>query len=166
MYVDFKELPDNSRIWIYISERALTDKEISWLGSATESFLEKWTAHGNALQSSYTVLYKHILVIGLNEGVADASGCSIDASVHFVKGLGAELRTDFFNRNLIPFYNNGEVEIGSLEKLKERLTEGEISGESTIFNTLIAQKADLGNSIISLRNSWLSRYLKIQDPAT
>lgn len=163
MFVDFDELPDSSRIWVYTCDRSLKGEDMEWLSSSTKAFLEKWTAHGNDLKSSYTFLYNHILIIGLDEEMADASGCSIDASVHFIQGMGAHFKTDFFNRTLVPFVIDEKVELQNLTELKAKLKEGSVSADSVIFNTLITKKSDLNNALTPLKESWLKTYLKIED---
>ena len=163
MYVAFENLPDDSRIWVYLSERKIEGDDFDWMSSALTSFLEKWTAHGNNLQASYTFLHGHILVIGLNEDVADASGCSIDSSVHFIQGMGAHLKTDFFNRTLVPFVDSNTANLIPLNDIKSGLSTQKILGNAIIFNTLIAKKKDLETAHTQLKDSWLNRYLKIQD---
>ena len=49
MIVDFKTMPDDSRIWIYQSNRDFNESEISVINDKTISFLENWQAHGLSL---------------------------------------------------------------------------------------------------------------------
>jgi hypothetical protein len=53
MYVPFEDLPEDSRIWIYQSNRKFSDAEFSEIETALQSFLEGWAAHGTSLESSY-----------------------------------------------------------------------------------------------------------------
>ena len=50
MRVDFKNMPDNSRIWIYQSDRDLNESEISIIDDKTTTFLDSWQAHGKDLE--------------------------------------------------------------------------------------------------------------------
>ena len=50
MRVDFKNMPDNSRIWIYQSDRDLNESEISIIDDKTTTFLDSWQAHGKNLE--------------------------------------------------------------------------------------------------------------------
>ena len=56
MRVDFKNMPDNSRIWIYQSDRDLIESEISIIDDKTTLFLDSWQAHGKDLECSYSCL--------------------------------------------------------------------------------------------------------------
>jgi hypothetical protein len=166
MFVDFENLPGDAKIWIYAGNKRFTGNQREWMSEALQEFLEKWTSHGNDLKSGFKVLYDQILVIGLDENAADASGCSIDASVHFIKEIGAHLEVSFFNRNLVPFLHKNNLRLVSLNSLKTKIANGEITGESTIFNTLLAKKSDLNQSVIPLKDSWLNRYLKNEEIST
>ena len=53
MYVPFENLPEESRIWIYQSNRKFSDAEFSEIETALQTFLESWAAHGTSLESSY-----------------------------------------------------------------------------------------------------------------
>ena len=57
MIIDFNKLPNNSRLWIYQSNRDFTDKEITEIKNLTESFLVNWQAHNKELEVSYEVYH-------------------------------------------------------------------------------------------------------------
>jgi len=162
MFVNFENLPDDARIWIYACDNPVTGNQREWMNTSLQAFLEKWTAHGNDLKSGFKVLYNQILIIGLDENAATASGCSIDALVHFIKGMGVQLQVDFFNRNLIPILHEDKLTLVNLTSLKNKIASGEISGGSLIFNTLLTHKSDLKEKVTPLKDSWLNRYLKNQ----
>ena len=83
MLVDFDTLPEESRVWIYQANRSFSEKEISQLKEQLNIFIEAWTAHGKDLQAGYKIVYKRFIVLALNQNLNKATGCSIDASVHF-----------------------------------------------------------------------------------
>ena len=56
MIVDFKTMPDDSRIWIYQSNRDFNESEIGIINDKTISFLDNWQAHGKDLECSYSCL--------------------------------------------------------------------------------------------------------------
>lgn len=87
MYIPFNQLPTHARIWIYQSDRALTDSEVDALKPVLTQFVTEWTSHGQTLQASAEIFHNRFLVIANDEDVNSPSGCSIDASVRFVKQL-------------------------------------------------------------------------------
>ena len=95
MYVPFDRLPDEARVWIYATNRHLSDKEVIAIEQELIAFLTQWTAHQQALEASFSIPYNNFIVIGLNENKNLASGCSIDASVFIL--LASILTTIVFS---------------------------------------------------------------------
>lgn len=106
----FPELPDHSRIWLYLAERKLDSTELHFVEEKLQEFLRTWNAHGKNLNCNGTIIFSQYLVLSVNEEIEFASGCSIDSSVHFVKTLVSELNIDFFNRmNVLSIINENET---------------------------------------------------------
>ena len=87
MINNFETLPDNSRIWIYQSNRSLSKNEIESISSLVENFLEVWKSHGSILSSAYEIRYNRFIVIGNNQSFQNPTGCAIDSMVHFIQKL-------------------------------------------------------------------------------
>ena len=49
MYVPFENLPEDSKIWIYQSNRKFSEEEITEIENELKTFLENWSAHGTGL---------------------------------------------------------------------------------------------------------------------
>ena len=98
MLVDFNTLPEESRVWIYQANRSFTEQEIEEISNKLNIFIENWAAHGSDLQAGYTVVYKRFIVIGLNQDMNSATGCSIDASVNFIQQLEKDYNVDLMDK--------------------------------------------------------------------
>ncbi len=96
--IPFENLPDEARLWSYQSDRKLTATEKAWIEEILPDFLRDWAAHGAKLNAYGAVLGDYHLILVVHEDQANASGCSIDSSVRFVKHLEKELGISFFNR--------------------------------------------------------------------
>lgn len=96
--IPFENLPDEARLWSYQSDRKLTATEKAWIEELLPDFLRDWAAHGAKLNAYGALLGDYHLVLVVHEDQANASGCSIDSSVRFVKHLEKELGISFFNR--------------------------------------------------------------------
>ena len=68
MYVKFEDLPSNSRVWIYQSDREFSDQEINFITEKAIEFIEQWTKHGFNLKGSFTIKYNQFLVLAVDEG--------------------------------------------------------------------------------------------------
>ena len=62
-------------------------------------FMEQWTRHGSNLRGSFTIKYNQFLVLAVDEDFNAISGCSIDASVHFVQELEKIFNVEMMNKN-------------------------------------------------------------------
>ena len=159
MFVPFQEMPKDSRVWIYQADRPLTPQEAKNVEENTKQFLEQWSAHGQGLRCSRTLLHDRFLVISVDENHHSASGCSIDSSVHFVTELGKHLGIDWFNRSKIAFVVNNEVFIENQKDLKQKIAEGKINSETLTFNNLVTNIEEFEKHwLIPAGNSWLGRF--------
>ena len=61
MEIPFKTLSDNARIWIYPSNRKLSDNEVIEIKELCSDFLTKWTSHNNTLLASFDIPYNSLL---------------------------------------------------------------------------------------------------------
>jgi hypothetical protein len=105
----FPELPGNSKVWIYSSDKPLTQEQSDKVKLALNKFLSDWAAHGKGLFAKGDLLLDRFVVIAVDEEKVKASGCSIDSSVHFLKELGSLLKIDFFNRLKLYIVKDQEI---------------------------------------------------------
>lgn len=158
MHIPFTELPDQARVWLYQSERALTPGEQKIILDAGRRFIDQWVTHGQTLIASITVIDNFFIAIGVDDRNLP-SGCSIDSSVDFVRTIGNHLKLDFFGRTNIPLQVDGKVKLMPMVDLKKKLKSNEIGHNTLIYNTLSANIAELKNWVIPLKNSWLARFI-------
>jgi hypothetical protein len=159
MFVSFDQLPDSARIWIYQASRPLTAEEVSRLQPTLAQFAEAWTSHGRSLQASAAVLHQQFLIIGLNEAVADASGCSIDASVRFVREVEQQLGVELLEKSRLAFLIDGRVQLLSRLAVKQAVADGTLTPETLYFDTTIAQRAQLQQAWPApAATTWLAKY--------
>ena len=160
MTTDFKNLPDESKIWIYQSNRKLSDDEVSEIEAKTEVFLQQWTAHGSDLEAAFEIRYNRFIVIGLNQENASASGCSIDSSVYFIQSLEKEYGLDLLDKMNVTYYNGQYIAYKPLADFKKMAKVRSVSKNTVVFNNLVITKADyLENWEVPAKDSWHNRFL-------
>jgi enoyl-[acyl-carrier-protein] reductase (NADH) len=153
-------MPDSSRVWIYQSNRKLSQQELTLISDTLKNFCSQWAAHGTDLQTSFDVQYNRFVILSVNEQNASASGCSIDGSVHIIRSLEQQLNIDFFNRTEVAFWNGGEISTYPLQDLKKLFHEGRLTETSLSFNTLVKTLGEWRtHGLVQLANSWLKRYI-------
>ncbi|NJN26718.1 MAG: hypothetical protein HC819_12455 [Cyclobacteriaceae bacterium] len=161
MLVPFEELEPGSKIWIYTSEKALNEKEINYIIEITEAFLKEWTAHGNSLQAAVKILHHRFIILGVNEAFNEASGCSIDKSVAHFREVGRQLNIDLLQRSLVAFREDNTINLVPFSEIKQKISAGEITGDTEVFNHAVVSKAELETSwVLPARSSWVSKYFQ------
>ena len=63
MVVRFDDISDESKLWIYQSNRPFKDELINSLEKKISQFLSSWTSHGCELNSAFTIRYNIFLFI-------------------------------------------------------------------------------------------------------
>lgn len=160
MFVNFEELPDDARIWIYQSNRPFTKDELDELKVRLADFLEEWTAHGTSLKASFQLPYGRFLVIGLDQSQAEASGCSIDASVHFIQELQKRYDVDLLDRMNVTFKQGEHLAYKDLKEFKKLVKNKGVSRNTIVFNNLVNTKSEYEDHWeVPLEDSWHARFL-------
>ena len=160
MFTEYKNLPNNSRVWIYQSDREFKEKEIAFISEKAEEFINQWTRHGDDLKGSFTIKYNQFLVLAVDESFNNVSGCSIDASVRFVKGLEHELKLDLMNKMNVTFKNNDTINLVNLAAFQKFAKDGKIGQETIVFNNMVNTKEDFENNWeVPAKKSWHKRFL-------
>jgi hypothetical protein len=160
MYVPFDDLPDHSRLWIYLADRKFSEEEEKVIRDQLLSFCEQWEAHGNPLKTSFRVDRGQFLILSVDEGIGGASGCSIDGSVRVLKSLQERLGIDFLSRSRVPFLLDGEVKLLPVRDLKQAFADGILGPATSTFHLLAATKSVLESDwILSAEKTWMAQYL-------
>ena len=160
MIKDFKDLPDDSRIWVYQSNRKLSEEEVAIIEPKIIAFLKQWTAHGKDLEAGFEIKYNRFIVLGLNQENASASGCSIDASVYFIQSLEKEFGIDLLDKMNVTYFNGDFIAHKSLADFKKMAKAKSVSKNTVVFNNLVNTKVDyIENWEVPAKDSWHSRFL-------
>jgi len=160
MLVDFNTLPEESRVWIYQANRSFTDEEITEIESKLNVFIENWTAHGSDLQSGYLIKYKRFIIISLNQNLNKATGCSIDASVHFIQQLEKDYNVDLMDKMNVSYKQGDFIAYKTLIDFKKMAKDKAVSKNTIVFNNLVTNIAELNeNWEVPASESWHSRFL-------
>ncbi|GAL66986.1 hypothetical protein [Jejuia pallidilutea] len=160
MLVDFNKLPEESRVWIYQANRSFTPEEIAEIETKLNVFIENWTAHGSDLQAGYVIKYKRFIVLGLNQNLNAATGCSIDASVHFIQQLEKEYNVDLMDKMNVSYKQGEFIAYKSLTDFKKMAKQRAISKNTIVFNNLVNNIAEFKeNWEVPASESWHARFL-------
>lgn len=156
----YRDLPNHSRVWIYQSNRVFSREECAEIKDLAQHFLVGWNAHGSKLNAAIELFYDLFLVVMLDEKVAQASGCSIDASFQFIKGLEKRLKVSLLDRLIVAHRDEKGIALSRVDEFENLIRHGEVGTETIVFNNLIDNKADFDSKWeVLLKDSWHRKLL-------
>lgn len=159
MFVPFENLPEESRIWIYQSNRKFSDEEVAEIESGLLDFLNNWSAHGASIEASYQIKYNRFIIIAVNQEVQAATGCSIDSSVAFIQSLEQKYNVDLLDKMNVTFKNGEHVAHKTLIDFKRMAKEKAVTANTIVFNNLVNTIEEWNeNWEVPAGESWHSRF--------
>lgn len=155
-----KDMPQDARLWVYQSNRILSDAEVKAIEEEGLTFISDWAAHGASLKASFDVLHNLFVVIAVDEKQAMASGCSIDKSVHFVKALEQKLSLNLFDRMQVAYRSSNEIKVCKLSDFEKLASQGIVNESTIVFNNMVTSKSSFDSEWeVPLKQSWQNRVL-------
>ena len=161
MLVPFDQLPNQSRIWIYPSNRKFSEGEIFILRGELNEFLSKWTAHKQSLETSYDLPYNQFILLAVNQQTVQASGCSIDASVRFIQEVEKKINVLLLDKMNVTFKQGESLVYKPLDEFIKMSKAKLVSGDTIVFNNLVDTVGDYKKFWeIPAKESWHNRFIK------
>ena len=152
MLVEFENISDNSRIWIYASPIFLNNENQTYISKLLSNHLDTWQAHQVPLKAAYTILENHFIVIALDENIASASGCSIDTLQHKIQEIENYLAVSLTNRLNVFCKVDDKIKCVPSKELSK------FANKETLFYDLtIQKKSDLSSYLKPIKEGWCSR---------
>jgi hypothetical protein len=147
-----------SRVWIYQSNRPFSATEALSINQKLNDFVSQWEAHGSKLTAKAEIRYNRFIVLMVDEEQAGASGCSIDKSVNLMKQIEQEFHVSLFDRFNMAYRDADQVKSCSREEFEQLIAEGEVTGDTVVFNNLIQTVAELDSHWeVPAKDSWHMR---------
>lgn len=150
------KLAPHSRVWVFQTNRFLTDQEVSAIENTMRNFIPQWASHGNEIYGDFAVAENLFLIVGADEKKSPTSGCSIDSLTRVIKKMGEELKVDFFDRLRVAYVDReNKIQHLPLHEFKNLIKKDEVTIATTVFNNLIENKEELDKKWRSrLDHSW------------
>jgi|SRR5690606_2451489 len=160
MLVAFNTLPNTARVWIYQGSRSFTEDELVEVRQSLDRFIEEWTTHGSSLNAGYEIRYNRFIVLALDQNIMGASGCSIDASVHFIQSLEKKYNIDLLDKMNVSYKQGEFVAYKPLADFKKMAKARSVSKNTIVFNNLVTNKQEYEEHWeVPAEESWHSRFM-------
>jgi hypothetical protein len=149
------EMAPDARVWVYQSNKELSEEDALQLKAKAIAFVKGWTAHDSQLKADAGVIYNRFLVLIVDEKQAMASGCSIDKSVKFVKDMEIAFNITLLDRMNLAYKKGDQVLSCDKAVFEELMQKGEITDDTIVFNNLVGTVGELASEWeLPLTKSW------------
>tara|TARA_B100000767_G_C19518339_1_gene431363 strand:+ start:219 stop:683 length:465 start_codon:yes stop_codon:yes gene_type:complete len=149
MFADFHNLPEESRIWLYASESALSKYQQNYIINLISEDLKGWNAHKQPLTAGVIILENHFIVIALDESKNKASGCSIDSLQNTIKKIEQDLSVPLMNRLNVFCEIEGHIVCIPSFKLKSIA-----NSDTNFYDLTVLKKSDLKTYLKPIYEGW------------
>lgn len=156
-----EDFSDQSRVWIYQSNRLFTLSEALKLEEIIDDFIKNWNSHGTPVKGFGNLLFGQFIILMADEKNITVSGCSTDSSVRLIKAIEEVFKVSMFDRTQLAFILKEKIQLLPLSQVPYALEHKFIDAETLFFDHSVSNKKELTERwIVSLSNSWLGkRYL-------
>lgn len=152
------DFADDSRVWIYQSNRLFTLSEALQIEKMLEDFVKGWNTHGSQNKGFATLFFGQFIILMADESDHSVSGCSTDSSVRLIKEIEKIYNVNLFDRQSLAFVVKDKVQVIPMNQLNYAVEHGFIDGETLYFNNTILDKQGLENNwLIPAKDSWLGK---------
>ena len=154
MLVDFNDISNDSRIWIFASDKKLSSDQEKYISLKVSNHINNWQAHNNPLKASVAIFENYFIIVALDESFTKASGCSIDTLQNLVQQLEVDLKLSLLNRMNIYIKDEDEIHCISLSNLKNYA-----NSDTLFYDLTIKYKNDIQNFLKPIKNSWCQSFI-------
>ena len=154
--IDFQDIPDHGRLWVFPASRTLTSAEADALLAEVDAYLAEWAAHGVPLSSGRELRESQFLLVGVDEDVEAPSGCSIDALVNRLRALGQDLGVGLLDHASVWYRRDGDIRRVSRPEFRQLAVAGQVGPDTTVFDTTLTRISALraGKLEVAAGVSW------------
>ena len=155
-------ISENSRIWIYQSDRVLNLSEEQEIQNILDSFTTQWLAHGQQLTATAEIRYHRFIILSVDEQLISSTGCSISSSVQILQEIEKLFGIKLFDRFLIAYREGENILSCNREEFEKLIEAGEVNGQTIVFNNMAATRQELETSWeIPMHKSWHARVFEL-----
>ncbi|MEO5908215.1 MAG: hypothetical protein ABIR50_09650 [Ginsengibacter sp.] len=151
------EFDNNSRVWVYQSNRAFTITEALRMEELLENFTKEWNSHGSAVKGYANLFFGQFIIIMADETHVKIGGCSTDSILRFIKNIQQDYNVQLLDRQMLAFIVKEKIHELPLAEVNFSIENNFITPETLYFNnTILTKKELLNNWIIPVKDSWLA----------
>lgn len=165
--VDIERLPDNSRVWVFGSDRPLAPEKTAVILREVDRFLAGWKAHGAPLTVGRSWKHDRFLTVAVDQSTEGASGCSIDGLFRALKALEPQLGASLVTSGCVFFRDaSGNIQCVLRDEFSDLGGEGKVSAHTEVFDPTVTSLGEWRARFeLKAGESWHAGLLEDGQPA-
>ena len=153
MLVEFDQISDDSRIWIYPSNNKLSVDQQKNILHILITHIKTWSSHQNQVKASATILDDYFIIVAVDETFSKISGCSIDSLQNIIQLIEKENNISLYNRLNIYCKVDNEIKFSNINDIKNSF-----NLHDYFYDTLITSKNELKSFLKPIKDSWCAKF--------
>jgi|TARA_B110000967_G_scaffold166843_1_gene175082 hypothetical protein len=160
MFVDYNEISDDAKVWVYPSSRKFYTTEIPEIEQKIKTFIEGWKPEDENFKVSYQFLYNRFIVFIADGENSTISNTDIDTSVSFILELQETYKVALLDKMNVCFKQGEFVQYKELKDFKKLVKKRAVTAKTIVFDNLITNNNDFKhNWEVPIEESWYNRFL-------
>ncbi len=156
MLVDYSDLSEEAKVWIYPSSRKFYPQEIEELNREIKEFVETWN---DDFKASFQFLYNRFIIFSVDEN-AKITNADIDKQVTFIFKLQNKYNVELLDKMNVCFKQGEYIQYKDVKAFKKLLKNKSVNEKTIVFDNLVQTKYELENFWeVPITESWYSRFL-------
>lgn len=159
--IEFNQLPNEAKIWVFVSSRKFYTKEIEAINLFIDTFLNLWTSNGKIIESAYLIKHNRFIIVGANTNKLNLSFDAHEQLTLAIQKLEQKFEVSLLDKINVCFKQGEFVQFKTVEEFKKLSKNKGVSKKTIVFNPFINFKEELDyNWEIPLENSWIYYQIK------
>ena len=158
MHIPFEKLSDQSHIWIYTSQHAISPQQQTQILQLAQTFTSTWTSHGQPLMGSTTLLHNYFLILAAENTGQPLSCCREDSIMTLMHQIKNTLDIDLMHRAQVILAKEDHIWTLPVHAVRAQIKNQSLPENTYVFDNTISYKRDLVDKWkIPVEASWLCR---------
>ena len=154
MLVEFSKISDESKVWIYSSEKELNMNQIEYIENKISNHLVNWQSHKKDIEAAVQIVENRFVIIAVDETKVSASGCSIDSLYRLIQDIELQLSISLLNRLNVYCVINDKIVCLPISSLKDK-----VNASTLFYDLTINNKFQLSNFLKPIKNGWCNNLI-------
>lgn len=160
MLINYDDLPQNSKVWIYPSSRKFYPTEIEGLEEKIKLFIENWNQDGDNIQAGYQLKYNRFITV-FTSGEQAITTAAINDLVAFIINLQQEYEVELLDKMNVCFKQGEHVQYKDLKTFKTLIKGKAVNKKTVVFDNMVTTKDEFEEYWeIPVTESWYKNLFK------